>query len=492
MTRAPAEEPGAPVPRAPERVRFSPSPTGGLHLGGARTALFDWLVARRSGGSFIVRIEDTDTDRCDVECEAAIVEDLAWLGLDWDEGPEVGGAHAPYRQSERWAEGLYAAAVETLVAAGAVYPCFCTPGELDEARHDDERSGVAPRYRGPCCDLPADAARERLEAGETASWRFRIGTGPPVAFDDIVHGPMSFERSAIGDFVVTRSDGTPVYDLAAAVDDTAMGITLVLRGDDHLSNTPRQILLLEALGATPPRYAHVPLVHGSDGKPLSKSRGAASIGQLRRDGYLPEAVLNHIALLGWSDPQGRDVLAREELLAGFDLARVSRSPSASDPSRLDWLNERHIRALSPERLRREVAAVLSRPGEPDLPHWFDLAALAEGVRHELVRITDARVLAAPLLAAAEPDEETRAALDAPGGRVAVAVAAGALDSGLASGDEVLTAVKRDLADGGVAPKHGLPGLRAALTGRAHGLPLPLIIDVIGVPESRARLRAATM
>jgi glutamyl-tRNA synthetase len=473
---------------APETVRFSPAPTGGLHLGGARTALMNWLVARGSGGRFIVRIEDTDTDRCDPACEAGIADDLAWLGLDWDEGPEVGGPHAPYRQSDRLAEDVYAGAVERLVLDGAVYACFCTAAELGHDRELDERAGVAPRYHGACCDLPAAEASERLEAGESATWRFRVPQGPPVTFHDLVHGPMVFERDAVGDFIVVRSDGRPVYDLAAAVDDLAMGVTLVLRGDDHLSNTARQILLIEAMGGAAPRYAHVPLVNGTDGRPLSKSRGAASIGDLREAGYLPEAVINHVALLGWSDPAHREVLSREELVAAFDVSRVSRSPATSDPARLDWLDARHIRSLSLERLRREVAAFMPR----ELPPWFGLDGFIEGVTGELTTLRDAATMAAPLIERAQSDPEARLVLGSTSGRVAVVIAAALLDSGITDGVEFLGALKRDLADGSIAPRDGLPAVRAALTGAAHGLGLGLIVDVLGAVESRDRLRAASM
>jgi glutamyl-tRNA synthetase len=475
-------------PNTPETVRFSPAPTGRLHLGGARTALMNWLVARGSGGRFIIRIEDTDTDRCDLECEAGIAQDLAWLGLDWDEGPEVGGPHAPYRQSDRYAEGIYSSAIEVLSESGFVYPCFCSAADLERDRADDERAGVPPRYHGPCCDLPSDEASGRLEAGEPATWRFRIPTGPPMTFVDLVHGPTTFDRDAIGDFIVVRSDGRPVYDLAAAVDDVAMDVTLVLRGDDHLSNTPRQILLIEALRGTAPRYAHVPLVNGPDGRPLSKSRGAATVGELREAGYLAEAVLNHIALLGWSDPSHREVLSREELVDAFDLARVSRSAAESDPARLAWLDRRHIRALSPERLRREVTGVLPQR----LPPGFDLGRFVEGVHGELTTLRDAAELAEPLLDRPEPDPEAREALESASGRIAVGIAAAALDSGLTEGAEFLAALKRDLADGTIAPRDGLPAVRAALTGRTHGLGLGLIVDVLGVAESRERLRAATM
>lgn len=472
----------------PETVRFSPSPTGGLHLGGARTALFNWLVARRSGGRFIVRIEDTDTDRCDLECQAGIAEDLAWLGLDWDEGPEIGGPHAPYRQSDRWADGVYEAALDTLRASGAVYACFCSGEQLERDRAEDERAGIAPRYHGACCDLPLDVADERIAAGEEPTWRFRVPPGPAVVVDDLVHGPISFERSSIGDFIVVRADGMPVYDLAAAVDDLAMDVTLVLRGDDHLSNTPRQMLLIDALGGVRPRYAHVPLVNGDDGRPLSKRRGAHTIAELREAGYVPEAVINHLALLGWSDPGHLEVFGREHLIGTFDLARVSRSAATSDDARLDWLDQRHIRELPESRLRREVVAVLPQT----LPSWFGLTAFVDGVRGELTTIADARTLAAGLLAPLPPDAEASGAMSAAPGRMALGLAAAVLDAGLESGDEFLTALKADLRDGGIAARDALPAVRAALTGRAHGVGLGLIVDVLGAAESRRRLHAASM
>ncbi len=479
---------GADHTDAPQRVRFSPAPTGSLHLGGARTALFNWLVARASGGTFIVRIEDTDADRCDADCEAGIAEDLAWLGLDQDEGPQAGGPHAPYRQSERADAGIYGDALGRLKSSRAVYPCFCTTDELEASRSADETEGRAPRYGGGCRDLSQDEARARLDAGEQAAWRFRVEQGDPVEFHDAVHGPMRFERGDIGDFVVARSDGTAVYDLAAAVDDVAMGITLVLRGDDHLSNTPRQILLIGALGAQPPSYAHVPLIHGADGRPLSKSRGAAGIAELRDRGYLPEAVMNHLAQLGWSDPGHRDVLTREQLVESFTLGRVSRSPAASDEARLTWLDEQHIRALAPERFLRELAPVLPRP----LPEWFDVRAFAAGVQGEVSTLGDAAALARPLLEPDTLDAQAAAMLGSSSGRVAAAIATAAFDAGLSHGAEVVSAVKRDLVDSGVPAREALPAIRAALTGRAHGLPLALVLDVLGPLESRKRLLETSM
>ena len=475
-------------PFVAERVRFSPSPSGALHLGGARTALFNWLVARRSGGAFIVRIEDTDAARSTAESEAAIIEDLAWLGLDWDEGPEVGGGHGPYRQSERQAAGIYVSALADLVAADAVYPCFCTVEQLASARGAEQEAGAAPHYEGACAALPADEARRRMDAGEPAAWRFRVRPGAAVTFDDVVHGVVSIERESIGDFVVVRSDGAPVYDLAAAVDDGAMGITLVVRGDDHLSNTARQIVVAEALGLQPPRFAHVPLVHGADGRPLSKRRGAISISGLREKGYLAEAVINHAALLGWSHPGHEEVLSREELVAAFDLARVGRAPAQHDASRLDWLNERHIRALPPERLQREVSRVLPAA----LPPWFAVGAFAEGIRDEITTFSQASALAMPLLDPPSAAGEAAEALGSPGGRIALAIASAAFDAGMRSGEDVVSALRRDLADAGIAPRQGMPAVRAALTGCAHGLPLALLIEVIGWNESRSRLRAATM
>jgi nondiscriminating glutamyl-tRNA synthetase len=470
----------------PERVRFSPAPTGLLHLGGARTALFNDLIARQ-GGAFVLRFEDTDAQRADVAFEAGLLEDLAWIGLRWTEGPDIGGPFGPYRQSER--TEVYAAALQRLAVAGRVYRCFCDESALARDRDADVAEGRAPRYRGTCRTIaPADAER-RASAGEPFCWRFAVEPGREVAFDDLVHGTVVFASDDIGDFVVARADGAVLYDLACAVDDAAMAISLVIRGDDHLSNTPRQVMLLEAMGADVPRYAHVPLVLGEDGRPLSKSRGAESVAALRAEGYLASAIVNHLALLSWSDPQGREVLTPAEIAAVFSLDRVSPSAPVHDPARLRWLNRKHMAALPLDERTALVAACV-----PPLP-GVDATSAAALIVDDVEVAGDAAALVAGVACPLEPDAEAVAALAAPAARralqIAVAVLAAATD-GVAAGDAAVAgdALRAALKEAGLAPRDALPAVRTALTGRAHGLPIATLLRLIGLDAARRRLELA--
>jgi glutamyl-tRNA synthetase len=296
------------------RVRFAPSPTGYLHVGGARTALFNWLYARRHGGVFVLRIEDTDVERSSSDMVTGILDGLTWLGLDWDEGPSVGGAHAPYFQSERLER--YRAAAAALVAAGRAYYCFCSPDRLRDEREQAESRGDAWRYDRRCLSLSTSQIDALVAEGAPRAVRFRVPAGT-TEFDDAVHGRIAFDGAAIEDFVVLRSDNHPTYHLSVVVDDADMGITLVIRGDDHISNTPKHVLLFEAMGAPVPRFAHVPLILGADKKRLSKRHGATSVMEYQRQGYLPEAMVNFLALLGWSPGDDREIMSRDELVASF-------------------------------------------------------------------------------------------------------------------------------------------------------------------------------
>jgi nondiscriminating glutamyl-tRNA synthetase len=469
-----------------ERVRFSPSPTGGLHLGGARTALFNRLVAWRDGGTFVLRIEDTDIDRCDPACERSIAEDLAWLGLAPDEGPGPGGPDAPYRQSERGA--VYAAALETLVAEGAVYRCFCTAEQLAHQRGRHVEEGTASRYSGACRSLDPAASEERARCGDAHVWRFAVDRSRDVVVHDVVHGDVTFRGDTVSDFVVARSDGSAVYDLACVADDGAMRITTVIRGDDHLPNTARQILLHEALGQTPPRFAHIPLVVGPDASPLSKSEGAMAVGELRAAGYLPEAVVNHLALLGWSDPAHRDVMSLPEITSAFDIARVSSAPAAHDPARLRWLNARHMRRLSPDARLEIVDRFIG-----EVPASLDRAAVVAALADEVEVAGEAATLAAPLASPLPVDDDASLALSWPLAVGALRAAASALAGATPEpppGDGLAAAVRSAIKAKGVEMKVGLPALRAALTGRAHGLPIGTLLALLGPRESTARIDAA--
>ncbi|HET6498884.1 MAG TPA: glutamate--tRNA ligase, partial [Coriobacteriia bacterium] len=308
------------------RVRFAPSPTGHLHIGGARTALYNWAYARGREGAFILRIDDTDAERSSQQNVSAILSALRWLRIDWDEGPDVGGAHGPYFQSQR-AEH-YATALSRLQAAEQVYPCFCPPDVLAAKRDAARARGGEPGYDRACRAIDAPAASERMRSGEAHAWRLRVPEDRgDVVFTDAIRGLSVFRAETLDDLVVVRSDGTPTYNFATVVDDLNMEITDVIRGDDHLSNTPRQILVFEALGVAPPRFAHLPMIWGPDGKRLSKRHGATSVETYRDLGYLPDALLNYLALLGWSLDDKTTVVSRDALLAQFSLERVSRNPA---------------------------------------------------------------------------------------------------------------------------------------------------------------------
>ncbi len=330
------------------RLRFAPSPTGHLHVGNARTALYNWLLARGQGGAFILRIEDTDRERSTTESERAILDDLRWLGLTWDEGPDVGGPHGPYRQSERAV--LYQEHAQRLRAAGRAYDCFCTPEQLEADRQRALAAGQPPKYVGRCRNLSDAEVSRRRSAGEAAALRFRVPGDAAVAFDDGVRGHVHFEIDVIGDFVMLRSDGSPAYNFAVVVDDGLMGVTDVIRGEDHISNTPRQLLLYKAFGWSPPRFAHLALVLGPDHAPLSKRHGATSVAEFRAKGYLPESLANYLALVGWSPGGGDELLPLAELARRFSLDGVSHSAGVFDEEKLAWANRHYLKAAPVSRL----------------------------------------------------------------------------------------------------------------------------------------------
>ena len=342
------------------RVRFAPSPTGHLHVGNARTALFNWLLARGSGGTFILRIEDTDVERSTRASESAIHADLHWLGLSWDEGPDVGGPHGPYRQSERLA--IYAEHAQRLLARGAAYYCFCTPEELEAQRVVALAAGLQPKYAGTCRTLDPAASIRRVAAGEPAALRFIVPAGREITFRDTVRGQVTFETGIIGDPVLVRSDGHPAYNFAVVVDDALMRVTHVIRGEDHISNTPRQLLLYEAFGYEPPSFAHLSLVLGPDHSPLSKRHGATSVAEFRDKGYLPEALFNYLALIGWSPGHDQEVLPAEELAARFKLADVGHSAGVFDEDKLAWVNRQYLKAADRAEIARLAVPYLSAAG----------------------------------------------------------------------------------------------------------------------------------
>jgi glutamyl-tRNA synthetase len=323
------------------RVRFAPSPTGHLHIGGARTALFNYLFARHTGGTFILRVEDTDRERSTSEAVRHIIDGMRWLGLDWDEGPEAGGSHGPYFQTERL--DIYKEHSDRLLASGKAYRCFCTPDELKAKREAAQKAGLPPKYDLSCRHMPTDKAADRAGA-EPCVVRFAIPETGEIVIDDIVKGEVVFQTHLLDDFVILKSDGMPTYNFAAVVDDYLMEITHVIRGDDHISNTPRQILLYRALEfGAPPKFAHMSMTLGPDGARLSKRHGATAVIDYRDKGYLPDALVNYIAFLGWSPGTTQEVFTRDDLIKEFTLERVGKSPNIFDYDKLLWMNGEYIR-----------------------------------------------------------------------------------------------------------------------------------------------------
>ncbi|MBQ3283011.1 MAG: glutamate--tRNA ligase, partial [Atopobiaceae bacterium] len=338
----------------PVRVRFAPSPTGKLHIGGARTAIYNWAFARATGGTFILRIDDTDPTRSTEENTQIILRAMRWLGLDWDEGPEVGGDYAPYWQTE--CLPIYREAAMRLVEQGKAYYCFCSPEKL-AADHDAAvaRKDSFQGYQRTCRDIDPPEAQARVDAGEPYTIRIKVPLDRgDVVVHDAVHGDVTFNAKELDDFIIFRSDGTPTYNFATVVDDARMGITHIIRGDDHLSNTPRQIMVYEALGAPTPTFAHISMILGSDGKKLSKRHGATSVEEYRDAGYLSDAFVNYLSLLGWSPDGESTLIPRERLAREFSLDHVSKNPAIMDPSKLDWVNAQYLQAMDDQTFADEV------------------------------------------------------------------------------------------------------------------------------------------
>lgn len=336
----------------PVRVRFAPSPTGHLHVGGARTALFNYLFARHHGGTFILRIEDTDTQRNTEDSVEGILEALQWLGLNWDEGP--------FFQSQRLP--LYREHAERLLAAGRAYPCFCTPEELDQMREEQRARGEAPRYDGRCFRLSPEERERRLAAGMPHVVRFRARTEGETVVNDLIRGEVRVPNATLDDFVIIRSDGMPTYQFAVVVDDALMGITHVIRGEEHLPNTPKQLQIYEALGYTPPQFAHIPLILAEDRSKLSKRHGAVWVGQFRSEGYLADALVNYLALLGWAYDDHTEIFTRDELIRYFSLEKVSKHSAVFDYKKLAWMNGVYIRSLSLDAFFEAALPVLREAG----------------------------------------------------------------------------------------------------------------------------------
>jgi glutamyl-tRNA synthetase len=468
------------------RCRFAPAPSGSIHVGNARSALFSWLYARHHEGVFILRVEDTDASRVTEEAYQGVVEDLRWLGLDWDEGPDVGGRYGPYRQSERL--DIYREMTDRLLEGGHAYRCFCTPEELEERRKAALARGEPPGYDGRC----RTRTQEEIAAFQAEGRPFAIRFFMPErewVIADLVKGEVRWAARDLRDFVIVRSDGTPVFLLAVAVDDMLMEVTHVVRGDDLLASAPRNAAVIEALGGTPPAYAHLPQVLGPDSKPLSKRHGATSVASFREQGFLPEALVNYLALLGWAKDDHTTFLDRDELVEAFDLSHVSHNPAVFDTQKLEWMNNHYIQSLDEDDLATRCIPFLTAEGLSVDPVLLRRAMPL--VRERMKTLSEAPALLrflftdevvpsgkAPELIAKAPEGYLKGAAEA-------------LDALEGWDTEQIQAVLDRLAsEAGLSRTKGWQPIRAAATGSNVSPPLPESLALLGKERTVARLRAA--
>ncbi|GAB4281455.1 MAG: glutamate--tRNA ligase [Candidatus Rifleibacteriota bacterium] len=471
------------------RVRFAPSPTGYLHVGGARTALFNWLFARKTGGKFILRIEDTDVERSTQEAVDGLLRDMKWLGLNWDEGPEVGGPFGPYFQSKRLE--IYHRYAKRLLESGAAYPCFCSEEELEAKRQKAEKEHRSVHYDGTCRNLGKEEAERRIAAGESYVVRVRVPDKDYV-LNDLVRGRVEWKAETLGDFIILRSSGMPVYNFCVVVDDADMQISHVVRAEEHLTNTHRQLILYEALGIKPPVFAHASLILGEDKTKLSKRHGATSIGQYAQDGFLPEAMINFLALLGWNEGNDREIYSVEELKECFSLERISKSPGVFDKTKLIWMNGQHLRALPVEKLLPMVEPILKKemPDEQRLQNPEILRKLVELIQVKMNVLNDAVEVARSFLQASAPENEEAAAVIATEkSQKLFAVLAEEFarcewvregyNAAIKAAGKAVDAKGKDLY---------MP-IRVKITGTCHGPDLVGILDVLGRDEVIKRLKS---
>lgn len=477
------------------RVRFAPSPTGPFHIGGARSALFNWLFARRFGGVLVVRIEDTDKERSTKESEENILSALRWLGMEWDEGVGVGGPHGPYRQTERL--DIYRKYIQVLQQSGQAYRCYCTEEELAEERETLLRQGQMPRYLGRCRNLSPEE-QARLEAtGRKPVIRFRVPEEQVIQMSDLVRGEVTFACNDIGDFIILKSDGIPTYNFAVVVDDHLMAISHVIRAEEHLPNTPRQILVYQALGWTPPEFAHVSLILGKDRSKMSKRHGATAVEQYREKGYLPAALDNFLALLGWSPGGEEEIFSLGELQRQFSLERVAKSPAVFDLDKLNWLNGYYIRQSSLTEITDLALPYLEQAGYVRQPltekeyQWLQM--MVEAVRDYLTCISEITshvgFLFAERLEPAEPEgQEILAQAQVP--VVLTALREKVAAAAEPTAPEAKKTLKEVSKTTGIKGKQVFMPVRVALTGSTHGPDLDRVLALLGKDKICARLSAA--
>ncbi|NLS45444.1 MAG: glutamate--tRNA ligase [Firmicutes bacterium] len=478
------------------RVRFAPAPTGHLHIGNIRTYLFNWLFARHHKGKMILRIEDTDVARAAERACETVVDDLRWLGLDWDEGYGVGGLYGPYRQSERL--DIYRKYAKALISEGKAYFCFCSKEELEEERKAYLAKGKMPRYSGKCQNLSQDDIK-RLSKDRVPAVRFRVPAGT-ITLSDMVKGRITFDSSVIGDFVILRSDGSPTYNFAVVIDDAEMKISHIIRGDEHISNTPRQIMIYQALGFSIPKLGHVAMILGQDKTKLSKRHGAMSLSCYKKAGYLPDAILNHLVFLGWTPEHTREIMSLKEIQDEFSLDRISRSPSIFDPKKLDWFNSQYIRMSDPDRLLDKALPYLGKFG------INEDSLLIDEERERLKKIV--LLIKDSVSKLSEIPEETffffvdeikvcdKSVIKWLKNATAGPALAGFIqvfshiNITRFNSEEINVGLKKVIDDLGIGARKTLMPIRVALTGRTKGPELHAIIDILGKEKSIRRAETA--
>ncbi|MDD4600912.1 Glutamate--tRNA ligase [bioreactor metagenome] len=473
------------------RVRFAPSPTGPFHIGGARSALFNWLLAKKYGGKLVLRIEDTDRERSSKESEENIKEALKWLGITWDEGVDVEGPYGPYRQTERL--DIYRRYTKQLLDDGKAYNCYCTEEELETERQAQMAKGETPCYSGRCRHL-TDADQDRLTAeGRTSVVRFEVPRNKPIVFTDLVRGTVSFDSNGVGDFVIVKSDGIPVYNYAVVIDDALMHITHVIRAEEHLSNTPRQILLYEALGFGLPKFGHISLILGKDRTKMSKRHGATSVEQYRKLGYLPEAIDNFLALLGWAPGGEEEIFSLDELVEQFSMDRVAKNPAVFDIDKLNWINAHYTKQADPELITDLAIPHLKAAGyldevSPEQRKWLlkVVAVLQEYISYAAQIVDHIDIFFNDNVEfETEEAREIMHDADIPNVMDAFRTKLNAMDE--LDGPSVKAMLKSIIKELKLGGKKVFMPIRIAITGKMHGPDLDKIIPLIGRERVLARV-----
>ncbi len=476
------------------RVRFAPSPTGYLHVGNARTALFNWLFARHHHGTFILRIEDTDVERSTDDSTESILSDLRWLKLEWDEGPDIGGPMGPYKQSLR--SKIYEKHLSILKEKKLVYPCYCMPEELQKRRDKELAEGRPPKYDNRCRDLSPAQRKAHESQGEKPSWRF-IVPAEKLRVKDLVRGDVEFDTATLGDFVIVKSDGGPTFHFAVCIDDALMGVTHVIRGEDHLSNTPRHLLLFRALGFTPPQFAHLSMILGPDGSRLSKRHGASSIMELRNMGYVPEAVDNYLALLGWSPRNKQEIVDLDAMAGQFEVKDVNKSAAIFDMEKLGWVNSQYLRK-EPEGKIADMALPYLKDagligGELNEQEYAYLLKVIHVLIPYVKNLSELPAHARMFFTQEDDGGSEEAAQILRGPKVRELLEGFAKDLGML-GEWEPKSVKAFLAQEvkklGLGPKDFYMPIRAALTGHGHGPELMDVIPILGKDQCLARIQKA--